>query len=265
MNFSDSEFLFIKERYFEKFNDSFENLEADFIENFKIYQAVKPFKACENVFEKNPNYNDKVHYITRLATEIYLRKAFEAMHLELDDNTAADYDSGNIGTFGRLAKVWCAANTSDDTEMGSGRFMKKPRIATFPNDKKTNIPITKRISIISNCSHHFLSFSTLFSEDSYAIVSYIPDEFVLGISKLQRLADYVCRRFWLQEDLTKALYAEISEAAKTKDVYVGLFNLRHTCEWLRGSKNMEGGFTSEYYDGAFLNSELRNQVLKCIK
>ena len=144
--------------------------------------------------------------------------------------------------------------------MGSGRFMKRPRIATFPNTQKTQIPITKRISITSSCGHHFLAFATQFSEDSYAIVSYIPDKFVLGISKLQRLADFVCRRFWLQEDLTKALYEEISSAAQTKDVYVGLFNVKHTCEWLRGSKNPEGGFTSEYYDGAFLNADLRESI-----
>lgn len=221
---------------------------------------VKPFKAHENVFNSNPDYTDTAHYLSRLIAEYYLKRVFTAMDIELDSNTGENRSEGNIGTTGRLAKVLMSADTQDDSELGSGRYMKRPRIATFPNDKKSKIPITKRVGIVSLCSHHLLAFSTQFSEDSYALISYIPDKFVLGISKLQRLTDFVSRRFWLQEDLTKALYKEISDAAQTKDVYVGLFNVKHTCEWLRGSKNPEGGFTSEYYDGAFNDTELRNSL-----
>ena len=253
-NLSNDEMSQIIERFCEKYPNA--NI-ADAIEGFKNFKA---FPASGNVFDLNPNYNDETHYFMRLVTELYLDKAFTAMGIWPDANTAPYYKGGNIGTVGRLVKVWCGADTGDDSEMGSGRFMKRPRIATFPNTQKTQIPITKRISITSSCGHHFLAFATQFSEDSYAIVSYIPDKFVLGISKLQRLADFVCRRFWLQEDLTKALYEEISSAAQTKDVYVGLFNVKHTCEWLRGSKNPEGGFTSEYYDGAFLNADLRESI-----
>lgn len=251
---------FIWERYIRKFPDS---NETEFRAKLKEYNSLKPFKASGNIFDSGQQMDDKVHYIMRLQVQYLLNKVFDAMLVDMSDpNVCEVLDAGNISTPGRLAKVWTGANTGDDTEMGCGRFMKKPRIATFPNDKKSSIPITKQISITASCSHHFLPFDTKFAEDSYAIVSYIPDKFVLGISKLQRLADFVCRRFWLQEDLTKALYTEISKAAQTKDVYVGLFNVKHTCEWLRGSKNPEGGFTSEYYDGAFLNAELRAQIRK---
>lgn len=227
------------------------------------YNRVIPFKACENVFEKNPNYSNEVHTITRLLTGFFLEKAFEAMKIKPDSNTMEVLGDGNIGTPQRLAKVFCGASIDDDSEMGSGRFMKPVRIATFPNTQQLHKqPIIKRISVNSSCSHHTLPFSTQFGEDSYAIVAYIPDKFVLGISKLQRLADYVCHRYWLQEDLTKALYDEISKAAETKDVFVGLYNIKHTCEWLRGSKNPEGGFTSEYWGGKFDNPELRKFLNK---
>lgn len=249
-----------------RFSEKFPDIGLEGFEHYwDQYWDLKPFKASENVFEKNPKYNDYLHFILRQVTGYYIAKAFKAMLIEDDPNVAEDLSDGNIGTHGRLAKCWTGANTDDDAEFGSGRFMKRPRIATFPNDKNSKIPITKRISIVSSCSHHTAPFSTLFGEDSYAIVSYVPGEFVLGISKLQRLADYVCRRFWLQEDLTKALYDEISDAAKTKDVYVGLFNLRHTCEWLRGSRNCEGGFSSEYYEGAFMNDALRYQAIQSAK
>lgn len=257
---------YIREYLWERWQLKHPNKDYDDFERVLLeYKRTKPVPASGNIFDvsNNRGYTDEVHTITRLLTQYYLELAFEAMKIEPDSNTMEVLGDGNIGSPGRIAKCWCGANTGDDTEMGSGRFMKPVRIATFPNTQKSDIPITKRISIMAaNCSHHFLPFSTLFGEDSYAIVSYIPDRFVLGISKLQRLTDYVCRRFWLQEDLTKALYDEISKAAQTPDVFVGLYNIKHTCEWLRGSKNPEGGFTSEYWGGKFDNPELRKFLNK---
>lgn len=234
-------------------NKSYDDFESALLD----YSRVEPFRACENVFEKNRNYTDEVHTITRLLTQFYLEKAFEAMKIEQDANTMEDLCKGNIGSAGRIAKLWTCADTGDDSEMGSGRFMKPVRLATFPNTQNSPAVVWKRVSVNSSCSHHSAPFSTQFALDSYAIVGYIPDKFVLGISKLQRLTDFVCRRFWLQEDLTKALYNEVSKAAQTPDVFVGLYNVKHTCEWLRGSRNPEGGFTSEYWGGRFDNPDLR--------
>lgn len=236
--------------------------ESDFERYFEEYQNIKPFKASENIFESGQTISDEAHYIMRLILSFKIAEALEVMKIDLSDpNIGEDFNVGNVGTPGRIAKCWVGADTNDDSEIGSGRFMKPIRIASFPNNNAySKIPITKRVNISANCSHHFLPFNTAFDENSYAIISYVPKENVLGISKLQRLADYVSRRFWLQEDLTKELYRKISEAAQTKDVYVGLFNIKHTCEWLRGAKNAEGGFTSEYYSGVFDDAELRKQV-----
>ena len=93
-------------------------------------------------------------------------------------------------------------------------------------------------------------------------ISYIPDEWVLGISKLQRLADWISQRGWLQEELTQDIFNEIAEVAETKSVYVKLNNVVHTCESLRGAKSKDGAFTSEYYGGAFKDPEIRRQVIQ---
>ena len=224
------------------------------------YKNLKSFAPNGNVFE-NAECSDDLHSVVRLVTQWHLTLAFSAMKIDLTDpNVAEVLSEGNIGSAGRIAKVFCGANTHDDTELGSGRWAVKPRIAAFPNEGKKNIPITKRIDIISNCSHHFISFNSLSREDSYAVISYIPDKYVLGISKLQRIANWVSQRFFLQEDLTRMLYEEISKVAKTDSVYVGLNKLVHGCEMLRGSKSNDGCFTSEYYGGAFDNPELRKQV-----
>jgi len=243
---------FVRDRYELKY--------SNFNKNWKLYNELEDFAPNENVFDKQTITNE-VHYIMRLCAQYHLTEAFKAMKVNLnDDNVAEVLEEGNIGTPGRIAKVLCGADIYDDRELGGGRWSVKPRLASFPNTGNTSIPITKRVDIISNCSHHFIPFTTLQREDSYAIISYIPDKQVLGISKLQRVADWVSQRFWLQEDLTKALYDEVSKVAETDSVYVGLFNLVHGCESNRGAKSSDGAFTSEYYGGAFEDPELRNSV-----
>jgi len=105
----------------------------------------------------------------------------------------------------------------------------------------------------------------MFRDDSYAIISYIPEDKILGISKLQRIVDWVARRGHLQEGLTQMIYEEVSAAAETANVYVKLCNLVHTCESLRGSQSKDGTFTSEYYGGEFENFENRKEVQLSIK
>ncbi len=250
---------FIKERYSKRFKAS------TFSKNLKEYEAVEAFAPNGNVFETT-GISDEAHYIMRLSTQYHLTQAFAAMKIDLEDpNVAEELEDGNIGTPGRIAKVWTGFDTHDDMELGGGRWSERPRLASFPNTGNTTIPITKRVDVISNCSHHFIPFTSIARPDSYAIISYIPKDRVLGISKLQRVADWISQRFFLQEDLTKMLYDEVSKVAETDSVYVGLFNMVHGCESMRGAKASDGAFTSEYYGGEFAGTfgdELRRRVSK---
>ena len=245
---------FIQERYITRYPN------GDFSSDFDTYNEIEDFAPNGNIHDKQ-TITDSVHFIMRMATQYFLTQAFMAMKIDLlDDNVTEVQADGNIGTPGRIAKVWCGDGIHDDRELGSGRWSVKPRLAAFPNTGNKSIPITKRVDIISNCSHHFIPFTTIAREDSYAIISYVPDGQVLGISKLQRIADWVSQRFFLQEDLTKMLYDEVSKVAETPSVYVGLFNMVHGCESMRGAKASDGAFTSEYYSGAFNDVELRKQI-----
>ncbi len=244
--------------------------EEKFNDFWKIYKSLPNFKISENISEqseifKNLEIEEKeiIQNIVRLTTQFFLEKAFEANKIDLDDpNVTEDLVNGNIGTPGRIAKMWTGANQEDDTELMSGRWIKAPRLATFPNEKKVNIPITKKVAINAVCSHHTAIFSTLWGEGSYAIISYIPDEFQLGISKLQRITDWVARRGWLQEDLTKELYNIVSTAAQTDSVYVKLVNVVHSCELNRGAQTQDAGFTTEFWGGLFNDKEYREIVNK---
>jgi GTP cyclohydrolase I len=251
-----------KDKWVEKrFNAKFPN--GNFDQAMMDYSCMNDFPPDGNAhdFIEPEVINDESHYIMRLHTQWHLTKAFKAMRIDLDNhNVTEDMANGNIGTPGRIAKVWNGGSANDDRELGGGRWTKMPRLATFPNDENMDTPITKRVDIISNCSHHFIPFTTIAKTESYAIISYVPDDFVLGISKLQRVADWVSQRFFLQEDLTRALYEEISAVTQSTSVYVGLFDMVHGCESFRGAKAKDGTFTSEYYGGYFEDPEARKML-----
>jgi len=247
---------FVKERYIKKFN------KKSFNKVWNKYKTIPNFKINENWFKNVPEINDceyinEIHFVLRLAAQFYLTKAFQAMKIDLnDDNVKEDIENGNIGTPGRVAKMWCGADTHDDRELMGGRFMEEIRLAKFPNtnDKDKKIPIIKEVDLMAVCSHHLAPFGTLVGPESKVVIAYIPEDYVLGISKLQRVVRHIAQRGWLQEDLTKAIYDEISKAAQTDNVYVKLKNIEHTCEKYRGAVTQSQGFTTEYYGGEFKDS-----------
>lgn len=228
-----------------------------FEEAIDKYLILPTFKISENIHDISMvNVTEDVHLVMRIIAQYHMEKVFEAMKIDMNDGNVA----GEKGTPYRLIKCWTGSNLEDDTEMMSGRWTHRPNITDFDNTNTVNFPITKRVDVVSVCSHHIAPFSTMFRPDSYAIVSYIPEGKILGISKLQRLVDWCSRRGQLQEGLTELIYKEVSKAASTESVLVRLYNLTHTCEKLRGTQAHDGAFTSEYYGGAFNDAQTRNQI-----
>lgn len=259
---------FVQKLYLAKFK---KRNSLDFINDLKKYNEIKDFKINSNIYESGQSIDKYTHFIMRSITQYYLTKTFKAMKIDMNDvNVHVDLDSGNIGTPGRVAKMWVGHDNEDNSELLSGRWSTNPRMASFKDMEEDEelkkvskkIPITKRIDIISNCSHHIVPFSTLFRPDSYAMISYIPENgYDIGISKLQKIADHISKRGWLQEDLTKAIYKEVSKVSETKSVYVRLYNVVHNCEFLRGAKSRDGALTTEFYGGKFKKNKLRQQIL----
>lgn len=257
--------IFIQRNYFEKYPNK---SKEDFSEDFKLFESIPAFKASENIHQVNTNYKDRehlldnednyilgdslkpeVHWIMRSLTQYYLTKAFAAMKVDLEDPNIKVNALGK-GTPGRIAKMWVGNDPDDITELGSGRWNKEPAISYFPNEEGKNAEVvTKEVDVISCCSHHFLPFSTF--DGGKAIISYKPDKYVLGISKLQRFVNWAAKRFWLQEDLTKYIGDTIKRIAATDDVYVKMEGLVHGCEKFRGASAKNGSLTTEYKSGIF--------------
>lgn len=243
--------------------------EGDLMEAVNNLSNLKPFPAAGNIWESGQEIDEPTLLCMRWIAGLKMEEILTVLKFDLSDsNLMQDLSQGNIGTAQRWAKTVTGSSLEADDEMMCGRYAKPPRLATFPSENEfttAKAPITKRIDISSVCSHHFLPYGTLLRDGAYAIVSYIPNEYVLGISKLQRVADWVCRRPTIQEDLTKDLWDAISEAAQTKDVFVGIFNARHTCEYLRGSQSHDGAFSTIHFGGKFVDENLRADVLRSVQ
>ncbi len=106
-----------------------------------------------------------------------------------------------------------------------------PDVSYLANDmmqeQDNGIVLVKDIPIKSMCEHHFVPFI------GTAAVAYIPAEKIIGLSKINRIVDYFCRRPQLQERLTSQIADALSILLDTEDVAIRI-QAEHFCVTLRG-------------------------------
>jgi len=258
----------IKDEIRDEFYSKFPN--GDFDKCWSRYTEIPVFPAIGNIYDIDQKGIDKeTHYVLRLVATWHINKALVALKFDTtnDANLKTDKETANIGTPGRIAKIW-GGNTLDAEnirEYADGRFTQMPRLAAFPANKDTKKkPVTvviENAGIGSVCSHHFLPFSITGNDNSKIVISYIPKDKLLGLSKIGRFVEWCLNRPSLQEEVTELIHTKISEIAETEDVYVGLFEIVHTCEVTRGSKQFSTT-TTEDYSGVFDSIEMRKDILK---
>ena len=99
--------------------------------------------------------------------------------------------------------------------------------------------MVRDIKVISNCEHHFVTI------DGFAHVAYMPKEKVLGLSKINRVVDYFCRRPQVQERLTHQIFHSLAHILGTEDIAV-VIDATHYCVKARGVEDSSSHtFTSK--------------------
>lgn len=108
-----------------------------------------------------------------------------------------------------------------------------PRITTQENSFGYDQPLIEtNIAIHSVCEHHFVPIV------GYCHIAYIPGERVIGLSKLNRIAEYYARRPQVQERLTRQIRSTLSEVLNTENVAV-VIDALHFCVRMRGIQDRD--------------------------
>jgi GTP cyclohydrolase I len=159
---------------------------------------------------------------------------------------------GVIDTPKRVMKSW------DELYSGYKQSPEEILERTFDSDGYDQLIILRDIEFYSMCEHHMLPFF------GKAHVGYIPNDRVVGISKLARLVDCFARRLQIQERLTKQIAEAINDIMKPNGVAV-LIEAQHLCMVSRGVNKQNSVMMTSQLLGCMRTNEAREEFLKLAK
>jgi len=118
--------------------------------------------------------------------------------------------------------------------------------------------IQKNISVQSHCEHHLAPIIGV------AHLAYIPNQKVVGLSKLARVVEVFSKRLQTQERLTMQIANVLMEALDAKGVAVSI-DATHQCMTMRGIKKEQATTVTNYYLGKFKEDlSFQNRYLRFI-
>ena len=163
-------------------------------------------------------------------------EAFQDVLEALVINTTDDHNS--YATARRVAKMFVH-------EIFRGRYYPPPDVTAFPNAKQYDqIYMTGPITINSTCAHHFQPIT------GKAYVGIFPGEKVIGLSKFNRLVDWIASRPQIQEEMTEQIADEIEKQTEAQGVAV-VIKAEHFCMTARGVKEHESEMMTSVVRGIF--------------
>lgn len=168
-------------------------------------------------------------------------------YLNEDTNRA-----GLKGTPERVVKSW--------SEIFCGYSMDpKSFIKVFPNEEKIDeMIVLKNIEFYSTCEHHMLPFYGKIH------VGYLPNEKIIGVSKIPRIIEVYSRRLQIQERLTKQIADCIQEMITPLGVAV-YCEAVHMCMLARGVKKQNAIMETSALTENFRRPEVRAEWFNLIK
>ena len=162
-------------------------------------------------------------------------------------------DHNTIETAKRVSKMYL-------TEVFKGRYEECPKVTDFPNAKKLDqIYTVGPISVRSACSHHLVPII------GKCWIGVIPSDRVIGLSKFNRVADWVLSRPQIQEEAAIQLADTIEELIKPLGLAV-IIKAQHQCMTWRGVKDNETEMVTSVMRGIFRDtSEARSELMDIFK
>ena len=118
--------------------------------------------------------------------------------------------------------------------------------------------VEKNITLESHCEHHMAPIIGV------AHIAYIPNEKVVGLSKLARTVEVFSKRLQTQERLTMQIAKTLMSSLEAKGVAVTI-DAAHQCMTMRGIKKEKATTVTNYYLGTFKEDlSYQNRYLRYI-
>jgi len=129
----------------------------------------------------------------------------------------------------------------------------------FENEGHDEMVLVKNIQFYSLCEHHLAPFFGV------GTIAYIPNDKIVGISKIPRVLKMYCSRLQNQERIGTQVAAYLMERLNPKGVAV-LLTARHMCMEMRGIQAMGAETVTSTMVGCFKNDiKCRNEFLMLAK
>jgi len=182
--------------------------------------------------------------------ECEVADAFEDVLKALVINTTDDHNTKD--TARRVAKMFVH-------EIFRGRYYPPPEVTAFPNAKQYDqIYMSGPMSINSTCAHHFQAIK------GKAYVGIFPGDKVVGLSKFNRIVDWIASRPQIQEEMSEQIADMIEEETGAKGVAV-VIKAEHFCMTARGVKEHESEMLTSVLRGMFLrNTSMKNEFFSLL-
>ncbi len=119
--------------------------------------------------------------------------------------------------------------------------------------------VVKDIDFYSLCEHHLLPFY------GKAHVGYLPNQKVIGLSKIPRLVEMFARRLQVQERMTQEIATTLDELIEPAGVGV-VVEAQHLCATMRGVRKPNTTMTTSAVRGLFKkNSSTREEFFSHVR
>ncbi len=172
----------------------------------------------------------------------YFGKIMDTLGLDLDDPSLRD-------TPERIAKMYV-------NEVFRGLDKSQfPEVSFFNNNYNFDeMVIVNDITLYSYCEHHFVPF---FGKVN---VAYYPNKKVIGLSKINRIVDFIAKKPQVQERLTVEIAQTLSSLLDTEHVAVYI-QADHLCVASRGIRDHGSSTRTGSFLGKFKNENNKKEFM----
>ena len=132
--------------------------------------------------------------------------------------------------------------------------------AIFEAEDMDELVLVENIEFYSLCEHHILPFH------GHIHVGYIPNDKIIGLSKIPRICDMFAKRLQIQERITSEIANCIDDLLRPKGVGV-VVEAVHLCMSMRGIRKQNASMTTSALTGVFKekNGAARAEFFSLVK